>query len=176
MGWHTSGLFIRGRTAEDIIGFLPDVFEYEPTGELVSGDQATMSLPAGRLYLARRDGWARMWCGTEPFPAHVDHLVQDAGPGPLENTLALAVVLESASDHWEWWLYDDSRLVRHVRYGFSEVVTSDGQPLPQEGDLERANRREDGSVDREEFLLALVRTTTGSIDDGKYAVYLVNRD
>lgn len=45
MGWNTSALFVRDRTVEEVIGFLPDVFFFEPNGETVSAEEAWAGLP-----------------------------------------------------------------------------------------------------------------------------------
>jgi hypothetical protein len=134
MGWNTSALFIFERSTEDLINFLPDVFDYTATAE-VDGEQAMSGSPGGRIYVAHNGAWCEMWDPDERFPPRVDAMIEQDGERILRHTRALAVLFSSVTSTYGLWLYDDGRLGRHAMYESGDLVASLGEALPIEAEL-----------------------------------------
>ncbi|TJZ44044.1 hypothetical protein FCH28_30995 [Streptomyces piniterrae] len=152
MGWHTSALFVRDRSIDDVVGFLPDTFAYEPTSERAGGDWAWGSDPGERLYFAERGGWAQLWDPDCLFVPRLESLIATDGPGPLRETQALAVTFSDVA----FSLYDDAELVRHVAFHGWETVADHGPPLPVEGRIALPSWGPD-----EGFLWSVIEEVTG---------------
>ena len=173
MGWNTSALFVRGRSIDDVLGFLPDVFAYEPTGQEVSADTAWSTTPGARLYLAREGDWCQLWDPDQRFPPRVERIIDTDGPGTLRGTKALAVLFSGVISRYALWLYDDGDLARHVCYHDGEPVERFGDPLPIEAEIEIPSWGPD-----EDFLWGVIKAVTGLTADiqQRFAVYDVVPD
>lgn len=155
-----------------MLRLLPDVVEYEQTGEVVDFDQATMTSPGGRLYLA--DGeWCQLWDSDLLFVPQIGRLIfeepnQFDGPSALAGTRALAVVFSSVTSTYGFWLYDDGALVRQAIFESGEPVDEVGQPLPMEADVPIPSWGHD-----EDFVWAVIHEVTGlgQSGDQRFAVY-----
>ncbi|MCP2168427.1 hypothetical protein [Goodfellowiella coeruleoviolacea] len=147
-------MFVRGRSTDEVVACLPDVFYYESRDERVDADQAWSSAPGQRLYLADEGGWCQLWDPDQRFPPRLDEL------GDLADTTALAVVFSSVSDIYALWLYADGELVRHTcaQGGRPEPLygRAVGEPLPAES---RVGDPADGPD--ENTLWAVIKEVTG---------------
>jgi hypothetical protein len=168
MGWNTSALFVRDRSIDDVLGFLPDVFEYEPTRKELTADYAWSSSPGRCLYLADEGGWCQLWDPDQRIPPRVGDLIEMDGPGALKGTQALAVVFSSVMSTYALWLYDDANLVRHICFMDGEPAEVFGEPLPVEAQIEIPSWGPD-----EDFLWSVIRAVTGlnSNIDQPFTVY-----
>ncbi|MFB4273175.1 hypothetical protein [Nonomuraea sp. GTA35] len=168
MGWNTSALFVRDRSIEDVLGFLPDVFEYKPTRKELTAEYAWSSSPGQCLYLADEGGWCQLWDPDQRIPTRVGDLVEMDGPGVLKDTQALAVVFSSVKSTYALWLYEDAHLVRFICFMDGEPVEVFGEPLPIEVQIEVPSWGPD-----EDFLRSVIRAVTGLNDniDQPFTVY-----
>lgn len=152
MGWHTSALFVHNRSIDDVVGFLPDAFAYEPTSEQVSGDWGWECNSGDRLYFAEQGGWAQLWDPDCRFVPRLEYLIAMDGPGPLKETRALAVTFSDVA----FSLYDDGELIRHVAFSGRDTVADHGAPLPVEGRIALPSWGPD-----ESFLWSVIEDVTG---------------
>lgn len=175
MGWNTSALFVRDRTVDDVIAFLPDVYSYEPTGEVVSSEQAHAGSPGGRLYAAvtptREASWCELWDPEQRLATRVEKLIELDGPGTLQGTTALAVIFSSVTSTYGFWLFEDGELKRRVMYETGECIDESGDRLPVEDTVEVPSWGHD-----EDFVWALIASVAEiELDDARsYAVFSVD--
>lgn len=159
MGWNTTALFVRDRSADDLIGFLPDAVGHVLDGRRVTADQAWSFSPGERVYVAETAGWGQLWDPEGRFVADVE-----GRSGTLKGTRALAVLFSSVTSTYAFWLFDDGALVRRVCYVNGEP--SDvlggivGEPLPVEGRVEIPSWGPD-----EDFLWSVISDVTGLTPD-----------
>ncbi|UQA96762.1 hypothetical protein [Streptomyces halobius] len=152
MGWHTSALFVRNRSIDDVVGYLPDTFGYEPSSERANGDGAWGCDSGDRLYCTERGGWAQLWDPECRFVPRLEHLIATDGPGPLKETQALAVTFSEVA----FSLYDDGELIRHVAFSGRETVAAHGAPLSVEARIALPSWGPD-----ESFLWSVIEDVTG---------------
>jgi hypothetical protein len=157
MGWNTSALFIKNRTADEALSFLPDVFAYEPAGLRVSAEEAMSGSPRGRIYLRTSGGWCELWDPDQRFAPRVEDIIEIDGSGILAGTTALAVLFSSVLSTYGFWLFEDGKLVRHAVFDSGKPVAAYGTPLPVESELEIPSWGHD-----EEFVWAVISAVTGS--------------
>ena len=169
MGWNTSALFVAARKPKKIIAFLPDVFEYERTGEKVGGDQATSGSPGGKLYVRELDGWCEIWEPSQRLLPRIETILEDA-PNTLVGTKALVLILSSVTSTYGFLLFDNAELVRKVIYKQGKCVENVGEPLAFEASFKPESWGHD-----EHFVWTALRVITGRAPniEGSYDVYNV---
>ncbi|MFB7867890.1 hypothetical protein [Streptomyces sp. NPDC056069] len=164
MGWNTSALFVRDRSSEDVLGFLPDVLEYTPTGEEVAAESAWAGSPGQRLHLSDEGDWCQLWDPDQRFPPRVGLRIERDGPGTLQVTQALAVLFSSITSTYALWLYDEGTLVRHISFRDGEPAQVFGavvaDPLPAEVRAEIPSWGPD-----EDYLWNVIEAVTGLDND-----------
>lgn len=199
MRWSTSALFVRDRSVEEVIGFLPDVFFFEPTGEVVdaeaawagrgeeaparaeaeSGESARRSRSSTGALRVRRPSASRLylartgaWCQMwDPDGRFAPRveLILEDGPRELRGTQALAVRFDWVRSTYAFWLFEDARLVRHASREAGKLVEERGSALPVEAAAEAAGPEEG-------FLWAVIRELTGLEPDpaARFAIWSIS--
>jgi hypothetical protein len=171
VGWNTSALFVENRTLEEVLGFLPDVFSYDPTGETVSALEAWAGSPGDRLYGAVSGGWCQIWDPDQRFAPRVERILETDGAGTLEGTRAVALLFSSVTSTYAFWLYQDGALVRHATFESGKCIQEGGEPLAIESQVALPSWGHD-----EDFLWAVVTAVTGldADEDQQFGVFSVD--
>lgn len=156
MGWNTTALFARGKTLEDVLEFLPDVFEYEPTGKTVPAEKAWgRGGKRSRLYAREQEPWCQLWDPHGRFLAKIAQLAEEGGD-LLEDTQVLVVAFDSVGSTYRFWLYDDGELVRKAHFASGKTVAEVGEPLAAERGVAIPTWGHD-----EDFLWTVITAVTG---------------
>jgi len=157
MGWNTSALFVKDRTADQVLSFLPDVFAYEPRGQQVSAEEAMSGSPRGRICLTTSEGWCQLWDPDQRFAPRVEAMIGMDGSGILAGTTALAVLFSSVLSTYGFWLFEDGKLIRHAMFDTGKPVAEYGTPLPVEGEVDVPSWGHD-----EDFIWSVITAVTDS--------------
>ena len=157
MGWNSSAIWIEDRTREDLLGLLPDIFSFTPTGRMVSFDEATTSRFAPNLAVARVGNWQALWNPDMRFVERIEVLLEDRYAARIASgTRVLAILFSSVTSTYAFWLFEDARLVRAAVFETGEATRDEGEPLPCEADAPVPSWGHD-----EGYLFHLVDNLTG---------------
>lgn len=170
MGWNTSALFIKNRSVDEVVGFLPDIVADEPTGRSVFADQATSHHPGGRLYLATTGVWCQLWDPDQHFALDPDMIVTKVGPEFLKNTTVLGVAFSSVTDMFGFWLSINGEVVRQAVFELGDPIVNHGTPLLIEAQLTVP------SIGHVEYLWQIIESETDiTYDlDTQFEIYTVD--
>lgn len=137
MGWNTSALLVRDRSADQALALLGGSGRFRPTSESVTADVASSHrLGPGRLAIAADQGWCWLWDPDQQYvPATYDLGGVASAATVLAGTRALTVLFGGASTIYGFWLHEDGELVRRVVCQDGWPVEEAGQPLPFESGL-----------------------------------------
>ncbi|MBU2667159.1 hypothetical protein KOI35_26990 [Actinoplanes bogorensis] len=158
MGWNTSVLFVRDRTADEAVDELA-ITEF--SGELVEADQATSALKPDALYAADSGGWAQVW------NPRMDVVMGWEPTGPAD---ALVVFFSSVSSTYGFSLFTNGERTRYYVFAEGVAVEDEGTPLPVEAEIAVPTWGPD-----EDFLWSIITAVTGLRydEDLRYRVYPV---
>jgi hypothetical protein len=171
MGWHTSAVFVRGLSLDQILRFVPPDRVLTRQGE-VSAIEAWAASPEDRLYVASSGGWSQLWEPERSFAFELDEVIYHQEPEIelLRQTRALCVDFDSAASRYAFKLFDDAEMIRHARYDSGRLSIAEGTPLPIESAYTPPRWGHD-----EDFLWSVIREVTGLAQDEslRYRAYSV---
>ncbi len=146
MGWNTTAVFAEGKSLADMKATIPDVFAFK--GTTIGWEAAATTGLGKNVAVGEIPGWGAIWTPN----INVTSAEEVLEPASL-NGRAVAIYLSSVSSIHGFALWVDGAFVRLLLREGADTAVDDGEPLPEEADLDWA--------DAEAAVFAVAKKLTG---------------
>lgn len=146
MGWNTTAVFAEGKSLAEMKATIPDLFAF--TDKTLGWEAASATTLGKNLAVGEIPGWGAIWTPN----INVTSAEEVLEPASL-NGRAVAIYLSSVSSIHGFALWVDGAFVRLLLRDGAELAVDDGDPIPEEADLDW--------TDAEAAVFAVARKLTG---------------